>query len=116
LLIPLVDTPSDMSCYTPEPDDRSAALSPLPESQSMHREQPISPCSIYHLPSPISPRNRFQIFDIAHVTVLNQVDKKQQVKTKSILFKVLNWMTINLCRWLLSVLPRHTLHQSQWKT
>jgi hypothetical protein len=34
------DTPSDMSCYTPEPDarDRSSTLSPLPETQSPHSE------------------------------------------------------------------------------
>ncbi|RHZ59495.1 hypothetical protein CDV55_106412 [Aspergillus turcosus] len=38
-----VDTPSDMSCYTPEPDDRSAALSPLSESQSMHHENKFDP-------------------------------------------------------------------------
>ncbi|GFF38654.1 hypothetical protein IFM46972_05619 [Aspergillus udagawae] len=40
---PEPDTPSDMSCYTPEPDDRSAALSPLPESQSMHYENKFDP-------------------------------------------------------------------------
>ncbi|KAF7157067.1 hypothetical protein CNMCM5623_001055 [Aspergillus felis] len=40
---PEPDTPSDMSCYTPEPDDRSAALSPLPESQSMHHENKFDP-------------------------------------------------------------------------
>ncbi|KAH8429972.1 uncharacterized protein LDX57_007644 [Aspergillus melleus] len=31
-------TPSDMSCYTPEPDERGATLSPLPELQPNHRE------------------------------------------------------------------------------
>ncbi|THC92177.1 hypothetical protein EYZ11_008364 [Aspergillus tanneri] len=32
-------TPSDMSCYTPEPDDRGATLTPLPEIQSEHPYQ-----------------------------------------------------------------------------
>ncbi|GMF77657.1 unnamed protein product [Aspergillus oryzae] len=34
------DTPSDMSCYTPEPDarDRSSTLSPLPETMSPRSE------------------------------------------------------------------------------
>ncbi|KAA8642337.1 uncharacterized protein ATNIH1004_011281 [Aspergillus tanneri] len=35
-------TPSDMSCYTPEPDDRGATLTPLPEIQSEHREITLS--------------------------------------------------------------------------
>ncbi|GIJ90671.1 hypothetical protein Asppvi_009632 [Aspergillus pseudoviridinutans] len=87
---PEPDTPSDMSCYTPEPDDRSAALSPLPESQSMHREQPSSPYSIYHLPPPSPLRNQSQTYDLPHAAVLNQVDKKQQMKTSLTLFKVPN--------------------------
>ncbi|GIK07368.1 hypothetical protein Aspvir_003030 [Aspergillus viridinutans] len=87
---PEPDTPSDMSCYTPEPDDRSAALSPLPESQSMHREQPSSPYSLNHLPPPIPPRNQSQTYDTAHAAVLNQVDKKQQMKTSLTLFKAPN--------------------------
>ena len=33
-----VDTPTDMSCYTPEPDDRSTALSPMPEIPNDPRE------------------------------------------------------------------------------
>ncbi|PLB50700.1 hypothetical protein P170DRAFT_151821 [Aspergillus steynii IBT 23096] len=36
-------TPSDMSCYTPEPDDRGATLSPLPELQPNHRTETFDP-------------------------------------------------------------------------
>lgn len=31
LVLKQADTPTDMSCYTPEPDDRPSALSPMPE-------------------------------------------------------------------------------------
>ncbi|KAL3465301.1 Clr5 domain-containing protein [Aspergillus heterothallicus] len=34
-------TPSDMSYYTPEPDERAATLSPHPESQSQHCENSV---------------------------------------------------------------------------
>ncbi|KAA8642308.1 Clr5 domain-containing protein [Aspergillus tanneri] len=36
-------TPSDMSCYTPEPDDRGATLPPLPEMQSEHHDAKFVP-------------------------------------------------------------------------
>ncbi|KAF7594965.1 hypothetical protein BBP40_007773 [Aspergillus hancockii] len=44
------DTPSDMSCYTPEPDarDRSSTLSPLPETQSPHSNDKLK---IEHTPA-----------------------------------------------------------------
>ncbi|ODM19752.1 hypothetical protein SI65_04738 [Aspergillus cristatus] len=40
---PEPQTPTDMSCYTPEPEDRSSALSPMPEISSDPRETPHRP-------------------------------------------------------------------------
>lgn len=40
---PEPDTPSDMSCYTPDPDERGATLSPLPELQSLPHDSKFDP-------------------------------------------------------------------------
>lgn len=62
------DTPTDMSCYTPEPDDRPPALSPMPEIPGDPREHtgplpfPPQPCrriqkkkKLIHQPGTLEP-------------------------------------------------------------
>lgn len=63
----MLDTPTDMSCYTPEPEERSTALSPMPEIPSDPREilpglivasleEPVTECMLGVLePSPLNP-------------------------------------------------------------
>ncbi|KAL4890632.1 Clr5 domain-containing protein [Aspergillus ambiguus] len=40
---PAPETPSDMSCYTPDPDDRGSTLSPLPEMQPLPHDTKFDP-------------------------------------------------------------------------